>query len=276
MASLASRVVNPRRGVDPDALRAAVDGRVVVVTGASFGIGREVARQVAAAGAQTLLVARTEDALAELAAELGPGARTFTCDLSDQDAVAELSGLLLAEHGHVDVVVNNAGRSLRRPVAESYDRMHDFTRLCDLNYLGPVRLLLGLLPAMRERGSGHVVNVSTVGVLLPPAPRWASYVASKAAFDRWLRAVAVEMADDGVTVSSVYLPLVHTRMSAPTSDFEGVPGLSPAGAGSVVARAIAQRPVVIAPWWAQLVAAGGEVSRRGAQRAMHRYGRSKA
>lgn len=271
--TLASRVVNALPRADAATLRGAVDGRVVVITGASFGIGRELARMATAAGARTLLVARTADALEELAAELGPGATPFACDLGDQDAVAELAEALLAAHGHVDVVVSNAGRSLRRPVADSYDRMHDFTRLCDVNYLGPVRLLLGLLPAMRERRSGHVVNVSTVGVLVPPAPRWASYVASKTAFDRWLRSVAAEMAADGVTTSSVYLPLVHTRMSAPSSDFDNVPGLPPTGAAEVVAHAIAARPVVVAPWWARLAASGGEATRRGAHLAMTRYGR---
>jgi NAD(P)-dependent dehydrogenase (short-subunit alcohol dehydrogenase family) len=270
--SLASRLVNPSWRADPAALRRAVEGRVVVVTGASHGIGREVARQVSAAGARTLLVARSADVLADLARELGPDAGAFPADLSVQSEAGELAAALLGAHGHVDVVVSNAGKSIRRSLDESYGRMHDVTRLNDNNYLGPVRLLLGLLPAMRARRSGHVVNVSTVGVLLPPAPRWASYVASKTAFDRWLRSAATEMADDGVTVSSIYLALVHTRMSAPTSDFSNVPGLTPAQAAAVVARAIAERPAAIAPWWATAAGAASELARRPAARAMQRYG----
>jgi len=148
------------------------------------------------------------------------------------------------------VVVNNAGKSIRRAIDRSYDRFHDFTRTADLNYLGPVRLLLALLPAMRERGSGHVVNVSTVGVLLPPSPRWSAYQASKAAFDVWLRSAAAEMRGDGVTATSIYMALVHTRMSAPTDDFKLVPGLSPDEAAGIVCHAIVDRPSSIAPWWA--------------------------
>ena len=147
------------------------------------------------------------------------------------------------------MIVNNAGKSIRRAIDRSYDRFHDFTRTADLNYLGPVRLLLALLPAMRERGSGHVVNVSTVGVLLPPTPRWSAYQASKAAFDVWLRAVAAETHADGVTATSLYMALVHTRMSAPTDDFKLVPGLSPDEAAGLVCHAIVDRPSAITPWW---------------------------
>jgi NAD(P)-dependent dehydrogenase (short-subunit alcohol dehydrogenase family) len=263
--------VNPRHHNDPDALRRAVQGKVVVVTGASHGIGREVATQVATAGGRCLLVARSADVLAELADEIG--ARAFPCDLGDQEAVERLCVDLLAAEGQVDVVVSNAGKSIRRSIADSYERMHDFTRLTDVNYLGPVRLLLGLLPSMRARGSGHIVNVSTIGVLLPPAPRWAAYIASKAAFDRWLRCAAAEIADDGVHVTSIYLGLVHTRMSAPTSDFDGVPGLTPQQAAGVVGRAMVERPRFIAPWWARAAGAFGEFARGTSERAMRRYGR---
>lgn len=272
-ARAAAMMANPRGGVDDAELRAAVDGRVVLVTGASHGIGSEVARRVAAAGGRPLLVARSADRLAALAAELGPDARALPCDLSDPQAARALAAEALAVHGHVDVVVSNAGKSIRRSVAATADRLHDVTRLVDINYVGPVALLLALLPAMRERGQGHVVNVSTIGVLVPPAPRWGGYVASKAAFDAWLRSAAAEIADDGVTTSSVYLALVHTRMSAPTTDFADVPGMSPAEAAAVVCRAIARRPATIAPWWGTLAAAGGAIARRPAHEAMRRYGR---
>ena len=271
MQSLRRRLINPRARADPAALRRALEGKVVVVTGASHGIGREVARMVTAAGARTLLVARSADVLGELAAELGPDAHAIDCDLADPVAAERLGPRLLEVHGEVDVLVSNAGKSIRRPISASYDRMHDFVRLTEVNYLGPVRLLLGLLPSMRERGAGHVVNVSTIGALVPPAAGWSAYVASKTAFDRWLRTAAAEMADEGVTASTVYFALVHTRMSAP-SNFDGVPGLSAEQAAAVVSRAIVNPGTTIAPWWARFAGASAELARRPTERAMRRYG----
>ncbi len=253
MRRVASRVVNPGGAPSATKLRAAVAGQTILVTGASHGIGRHTAIRLARAGATVLLVARSTDVLEELAEQLradGGTAFAYPADLSDPDeAIPALAAQILADHGPPDVIVNNAGKSIRRAIDRSYDRFHDFTRTADLNYLGPVRLLLALLPAMRERGSGHVVNVSTVGVLLPPTPRWSAYQASKAAFDVWLRAVAAEMHEDGVTTTSLYMALVHTRMSAPTDDFKLVPGLSPDEAAGLVCHAIVDRPSAITPWW---------------------------
>lgn len=253
MRRVASRVVNPGGAPSATKLRAAVAGKTILVTGASHGIGRHTAIRLACAGATVLLVARSADVLEELAEQLradGATAFAYAADLSDaEEAVPALATQVLAEHGPPDVIVNNAGKSIRRAIDRSYDRFHDFTRTADLNYLGPVRLLLALLPAMRARGSGHVVNVSTVGVLLPPTPRWSAYQASKAAFDTWLRAVAAEMHADGVTTTSLYMALVHTRMSAPTDDFKLVPGLSPEEAAGLVCHAIVDRPSAITPWW---------------------------
>jgi len=250
---LAARIVNPGGTPSATRLRAAVAGSVVLVTGASHGIGRHAAIRLARAGATVLLVARSADVLEQLAEQLradGGDAHALPADLSDaQEDVPALARRILAEHGPPDVIVNNAGKSIRRSVAQSYERFHDVTRTADLNYLGPVRLLLELLPAMRERGSGHVVNVSTVGVLLPPTPRWSAYQASKTAFDVWLRSAAAEMHGDGVTATSLYMALVHTRMSAPTADFKLVPGLSPDEAAGLVCRAIVDRPSAITPWW---------------------------
>lgn len=266
------RLAHPRVRSDAQDVRRAVQDRVVLVTGASHGIGRATAELLAGAGAHVLLAARSADVLEELA-ERHPGRATaLPCDLSDPERASDLARRALAVHGHVDVVVSNAGKSIRRPLAASYDRFHDVERTTAINYHGPVALLLGLLPAMRERGSGHVVNVSTIGVRVPPAPRWAAYVASKGAFDAWLRSAAAETAADGVTATSLYLGLVHTRMSAPSSDFDRVPGLSPHGAAALVADAIARRPAAIAPWWATLAGAAGELAPGAMHRAMRRYG----
>ncbi len=275
MRRVASRVVNPGGRPSPEALRAAVAGKLVLVTGASHGIGRAAATQLAAAGATVLLLARSADLLEELAKELraaGAEAYSYPADLTDLDAIPALVERIVADHGVPDVVVNNAGKSIRRSIDRSYDRFHDFTRTIDLNYLGPVRLLLALLPAMRERGSGHVVNVSTVGVLLPPTPRWSAYQASKAAFDVWLRSAAAESHRDGVTATALYMALVHTRMSAPTDDFKLVPGMTPDEAAGLIARAIVDRPPSIAPWWAS-TAALIALARRPSEAIVRRYAR---
>lgn len=269
---VATRLLYPTSRPREQALRAAVGGKIVLVTGASHGIGKASARKLAAAGATVALVARSGGELERLAAEIttaGGVAHTYPTDLTDMDAVERLGRRLLGEHGHLDVVINNAGKSIRRPIDESYDRFHDFTRTIDVNYLGPVRLLLTLLPAMRARGQGHLVNVSTWGVRMPPAPRWAAYGASKSAFDVWLRSVAAEVSGDGVTATSIYLPLVHTRMSAPT-DFSRVPGLTVAEAADLVCHAVTAKPREIAPWWSAPVQAWTDLTRGRAQRLMER------
>lgn len=271
-ASLRERLAHPRVRSDAQDVRRAVQDRVILVTGASHGIGRATAELLAGAGAHVLLTARSTDVLSALETDLGPTASALPCDLADPEQAAELARRALGVHGRVDVVVSNAGRSIRRSLAASTDRFHDVSRLTAINYHGPVALLLGLLPAMRERGSGHVVNVSTIGVRVPPAPRWGAYVASKGAFDAWLRSAAAETAVDGVTATSVYLGLVHTRMSAPSTDFDRVPGLSPAEAAAVVGDAIVRRPAAIAPWWATLAGAAGELAPGATHRAMRRYG----
>jgi NAD(P)-dependent dehydrogenase (short-subunit alcohol dehydrogenase family) len=251
-AQLVSRLIDPHGGPSAAALHNAVAGRVVLVTGASFGIGEATAQRLAAAGATVLLVARSRDKLVHVADEIarrGGTAFAHPTDLADGAAVTALATEVLARHGHVDVIVNNAGKSIRRSIALSYDRFHDFQRTIDINYLGPVRLLLALLPSMRARGHGHIVNVSTVGTRVPPAPRWAAYQASKTAFDVWLRSVALEARADGITTTSIYMALVYTRMSAPTPIFRYLPGLDPSEASDLVARAIVARPRTIAPWW---------------------------
>lgn len=255
---VASRAVNPGGAPSAAKLRDAVAGQTILVTGASHGIGRATAVRLARAGATVLLVARSADVLEELAQELradGGDAHPLPADLSDAEgAVPDLAQRILDEHGPPDAIVNNAGKSIRRAIDQSYERFHDYTRTANLNYLGPVRLLLELLPAMRERSGGHVVNVSTVGVLLPPTPRWSAYQASKAAFDVWLRALAAEAHRDGITATSLYMALVHTRMSAPTDDFRLVPGLTADEAAGLVCHALVDRPPAIAPWWATTAA----------------------
>ncbi len=229
-----------RRGSLPDAVR----GRVTMITGASSGIGRAAARRVGAAGGTVLLVARTPAKLEEVRAEIagsGGEAHVHACDLTDLDDIDRMAAEVLAEHGQVDVLVNNAGRSIRRSVALSYDRMHDYQRTMQLNYFGAVKLILALLPGMRSRHSGHIVNVSSFGVQLG-APRFSAYVASKAALDAFSRIVASEIHGDNVHISTVYMPLVRTAMIAPTTFYRSVPALTPDQAADLICSAIAQRP----------------------------------
>lgn len=252
LAAATDRLANPARISDPEKLRGAVAGKTAMVTGASYGIGEATARRLAAAGATVLVVARSAERLDDLAAAINAGggrAVAYPTDLTDEAAVTALTKQVTEDHGPLDIVVSNAGKSLRRSLHHQYDRPHDFQRTIDINYLGPIWLLLGLLPAMRERGGGHIVNVSSVGVRVVPGPQWGVYQASKGAFDHWLRSVAPELHADGVDVTSVYFALVRTRMIAPTPILGRLPGMSPDGAADAIAKAVIERPRTIEPPW---------------------------
>lgn len=264
LVALGDVLVNPRRPSDLGELARAVEGKKVLVTGASYGVGAATARLLGRAGATVLLAARTTERLEAIAEEItvsGGRAYVYPCDLADPVAAEALAGTILAEHGHVDVVVSNAGKSIRRSVDTQYDRFHDFERTIGVNYLGPVQLLLALLPSMRARGDGLIVNVSTLGVVLEPAPRWGAYIASKAAFDTWLRSIAPEIKPDGVAVSTIYAGVIYTRMSAPTPVLRKIPGLRSAEAAWLVARAIMHRERAIGPWWMEAAELTGTVLR---------------
>jgi NAD(P)-dependent dehydrogenase (short-subunit alcohol dehydrogenase family) len=237
------------RNLDPDlhrdrSLEHAVEGKRILITGASAGIGRATALQVGAAGGTVLLVARSAEKLAEvknLIEKEGGNAFIHTADLSDLASCDALVEQVLAQHGGIDVLINNAGRSIRRSVHLSYDRFHDFERTMQLNYFGALRLILGFLPAMCEQRSGHVINVSSMGVQMFP-PRFSAYVASKAALDGFSRCVAAEVLDQGIAFTSVAMPLVHTEMIAPTKIYEHVPTITPEQAAQMLCDAILDRP----------------------------------
>src|SRR3954454_14901906 len=237
-----------RRGRGRSSLSGAVRGRVVMVTGASSGIGKSAAMKIADAGGIVLLVARTAEKLEETQATIeadGGTAYVHSADLSDMDDIDRMADEVLAQHGHVDVLVNNAGRSIRRSIALSYDRFHDFERTMQLNYFGAVRLILKLLPVMRERRSGQLVNVSSIGVQTN-TPRFSAYVASKAALDAFSRCIASEIVDDGVTITTIHMPLVRTPMIAPTKMYNRFPTITPDKAADMISEAIIHRPKRIA------------------------------
>lgn len=233
-------------------LRRAVEGKVVLLTGASFGIGAALARRLGSAGATVLLVARSREQLQTLADEItsaGGRAEAVPLDLADPAQIAAQAEAIAQAHGGVDIVIHNAAKSIRRSLTLSLHRAHDFQRCMAINYLGAVQLQLALLPGMLARGSGHIVAVSTVGVHLPPVPRWSAYLSSKTAFDVWLGCAAPELRRSGIATTSVYLGLVHSRMSAPTPTLRNMPGQTPDEAARVLCRALIRRPRRCGPWW---------------------------
>lgn len=237
-------------------LRARVAGRLVVVTGASRGVGAETAARLALAGARVVLLARGADELERVARGIrrrGGSAEVLVVDLGDPDAAAATGDAILERWGPPTVVVSNAGLSMRRTARDSRDRPQDLTRTIGVNYAGPVALLRRLLPAMADAGTGHIVSIASTSVDIP-APGWSLYGASKSAMDAWLRAVALEVGPSGVAVTSIRLPLVRTAMSAPTAAYAAVPAMLPVDAAKYIARAIVDRPLVLAPWWSRLAA----------------------
>ena len=224
-----------------------LSGKVVMVTGASSGIGAATAREVARVGGTVLLVARRADALKEVRGEIeaaGGTAYVHPCDLTDGAAVDALVEDVTLEHGAVDYLVNNAGRSIRRSLELSHDRFHDFERTMAVNYFGPVRLTMGLLPAMRAQKFGHVVNIVTWGIPVK-APKFAAYVASKTALDTFSRIAGREAFFDNVTFTNLRLSLVHTDMTAPTEVYADRRGLTPEQAARKVVRALEDRPITM-------------------------------
>ena len=241
------------RRLDPDRpggqrLAETVRGATVLITGGSAGIGRASALKLSAAGAKLIIVARDpaklEDAAAEVRARGGEVA-AYPCDLTDAEASAALIRRLLGEHERIDVLINNAGRSIRRAIENTYDRFHDYERLMRINYFAAVRLTLGLLPSMAARGSGHVISISSIGVL-SNAARFAAYNASKAALEAFTRCAAAEYRDRGVRFTVINMPLVRTGMVAPTRVYERFPLLRPEQAADIVCEAVMRRPVRLA------------------------------
>ena len=241
------------RHLDPElfvdhSLRGRVEGKVVLITGASSGIGRSAAFKVAAAGAVTVIVARGQEELFKTRDEIiaaGGNCHAYTADLADLGSCDELLRQVLAEHGRIDILVNNAGRSIRRSIALSYDRFHDFERTMQLNYFGSLRLIMGVLPGMTERRRGQIINISSIGVLAN-SPRFSAYVASKAALDAFSRCAQGEFSGHNIAFTTINMPLVRTPMIAPTKMYDSVPTISPDEAADLIVQAIIERPARIA------------------------------
>ena len=241
------------RHLDPElfidrSLKGTVAGKVVLITGGSSGIGLAAAHKFAEAGATTIICGRDQDKLDEACAEAkakGYQFIAYSADIADMADCDRFVQLLIDNHGGVDFLINNAGRSIRRAIESSYDRFHDYERTMQLNYFGCLRVTMGLLPGMVEKRKGHVVNISSIGVLTN-APRFSAYVASKAALDAWTRCASSEFADQGITFTTINMPLVRTPMIAPTNIYNNVPTLAPEEAADMIAQACIFKPVRIA------------------------------
>jgi NAD(P)-dependent dehydrogenase (short-subunit alcohol dehydrogenase family) len=237
-----------RRMRGSTSLEKSVRGRLVMVTGASSGIGRSAALKIADAGGTVLLVARTPEKLEATREQIEAGggvAFVHPCDLADMEDIDRMADEVLVQHGRVDILVNNAGRSIRRSIALSYDRFHDFERTMQLNYFGAVRLILKVLPTMRQRKSGQIINVSSIGVQTN-TPRFSAYVASKSALDAFSRCIASEVMDDGVSITTIHMPLVRTPMISPTKMYNRFPTITPERAADMICEAIVHKPKRIA------------------------------
>jgi NAD(P)-dependent dehydrogenase (short-subunit alcohol dehydrogenase family) len=241
------------RNLDPDLFRErslakAIDGKRILITGASSGIGREVALKVGEAGGNVMLVARTREKLEAVAREVeerGGTAHVHPADLSDTADIERMANEVVEQHGGVDVLVNNAGRSIRRSVKYQFDRFHDFERTMQLNYFGALRLILTFLQGMRERRNGHIINISSYSVQMN-TPRFSAYAASKSALDQFSRCLAAEVVDKNINITTIYMPLVRTPMIAPTDFYRTLPALEPEEAGQLVCDAMIDKPKRVA------------------------------
>lgn len=242
------RNLDTERRVDRN-LQKHVEGKVIVITGASSGIGKAAALKLATAGAEVVLVARNLDKLKETQREIavrGGTSVAYSCDVSDLDSCDQLVKTVLDKHSHVDVLINNAGRSIRRSLELTFDRFHDFERTMQLNYFGAIRLIMGFAPSMLARRQGQIINISSIAVIVGASPRFSAYSASKSALDAFSRSAAAEFSDRNVAFTTINMPLVRTPMIGPTSIYSAVPTLSPEEAADMIADAIVQRPKRIA------------------------------
>lgn len=225
--------------------------KTILITGASFGIGEQLAFQLAQTSAHLLLVARTAEKLETLKEKLehlGAKVSIYPTDLTKEEEVDNLVQAIKALPNGIDIVVSNAGRSIMRPIQDSLDRFHDFERTMAINYFAPVRLLLPIIPLL-EKSKGQIINISAINVLMAPPPYWAAYQASKAAFDQWVRCVGPELSLKNLVCSSIYLPLVKTRMIAPTKAYDKMPAMRPEHVARIICKYMYTRKRKYAPWW---------------------------
>lgn len=245
------RLLFPPTFLNLDKLRRRLEGKTVLITGASSGIGEQVAYALAEIKVHLIVVARRADKLLDLQRHIEAKAAkvtVFPADLRDEQQLEKLLAFLHQLPNGLDVVVSNAGHSIKRPIRDSFDRVHDFTRTMKINYFAPVQLMMSAVPLL-QKNQGHLINVSTVSALLIPIPHWAAYLASKSAFDMWFRSAAPELNGMGISTTSVYLPLVRTPMILPTAAYEKLPAMHPRHAANLIIKSIYTKKKTYQPWW---------------------------
>lgn len=249
--TLLEHILFPSRKVNSEKLANAIKGKTILITGASFGIGEALAYRLAIKGVTLVLVARTETKLNEIKTILenkGATVYAYPIDLQDLDAIDDMLQFIHNLPSSIDIFVSNAGKSIHRSINNSLERFHDYTRTMSLNYYAPVKISLSLIPQLKEN-KGQLINISTINSLLAPVPHWSAYLASKTAFDRWLRSAAPELRAEGVCVTSIYPSLVRTRMIEPTQSYKNMPAVKPQEMADIICRSIIKRNRKHAPWW---------------------------
>lgn len=249
--SFSERILFPGTNFNRQKLKNFLQKKTILITGASFGIGEALASELAVTGAMLILTGRTASKLSEIRDKIidkGGRAEIFCGDLRNQEVLDQLINYLLHLPGGVDIFVNNAGKSIHRYIMNSLDRYHDFARLMAVNFNAPIQLILALIPAL-IKNKGHIINISAANVLLAPAPGWSAYQASKAAFDNWFRCIMPEMNANKVAMTSIYLPLVKTRMIEPTIYYANKPAMKPAHVAAIICKYMITRKRLYRPWW---------------------------
>lgn len=251
MMDILKNILFPPTYLNIKKLRSNLNGKTVLITGASFGVGEQVAYLLADINLHMILVARTGEKLMVMKDEIEKKAAKvtiFPADLRNNEEVEEILTLINQLPNGLDLIVNNAGISINRSIENSLDRYHDFTRTMALNYFAPVHLLLSLIPLLKK-SQGHVINISTINALLIPFPYWAAYQASKSAFDIWFRSTAPELNAMRISTTSIYLPLVKTRMILPTSAYRKLPAMSPKHVAKIICKSMYTKRRTYKPWW---------------------------
>ncbi len=261
--SLIEHFLFPKVFLKEAVLKKKLDGKTVLITGASFGIGECLSFMLAGTNAKLILVGRTEEKLLSIKQKIvksGGSVAIFVADLRNDAQIQSLIAFIKQQE-RLDYFVNNAGKSIRRPFLESLDRHHDFSRTMAINYEAPVKLMLALFPKL-EKNAGHIINISAINVLMAPAPYWAAYQASKTAFDQWFRCANPEIEKLGVNTTTIYLPLVKTRMITPTKAYEKLPAMKPNHVAKIICKCMITKKRVHKPWWSFFGELGSVVFRK--------------